>query len=340
MPAVPPIEIQAERLTKAFGDHVVLDGINLTVSTGEIVAIVGGSGSGKTVLLDHLTGLMQPDSGRVLAADHNERPDGAGQLPLVDLQQAGSDLLDRLRLHWSVVFQRNALFSGTVSENIALWLREHTALSEEQIEQRIRESVEAVRLDTKDVLDKQRDELSGGMAKRVAIARAIAADPIVVFYDEPTTGLDPMTAGAIHELVWEFHHRAVGPRPMGPRVSRTVLDRIVEKFPTGEDLLPDGMLRVSRPHSLPHGHPPAPRAEEDGRQTSGPPSAPQPPRTTVIVTHDKDLLRRLQPRVIMLDRGGVCFDGPYERFGKDGCEPARAYLETMPVLHGRRDHGK
>lgn len=340
MPAAAPIEIKAERLTKAFGDHVVLGGIDLTISTGEIVAIVGGSGSGKTVLLDHLTGLMQPDSGRVLAADHNERPDASGQSPLVDLAKIESDRMDLLRLHWSVVFQRNALFSGTVRENIALWLREHTALGEEQIEQRIRQSVEAVRLDTRDVLDKQRDELSGGMAKRVAIARAIAADPIVVFYDEPTTGLDPMTAGAIHELVWEFHHRAVGPRPTGPRISRTVLERIAEKLPSGEDLLPDGMLRVSRPHSLPHGHPPAPQAEQDGPQTSGPSPAPQPPRTTVIVTHDKDLLRRLQPRVVMLDRGGVCFDGPYELFGKDECEPAKAYLETMPVLHGRRDQGK
>lgn len=335
-----PIEIQAERLTKAFGDHVVLDGIDLTVSTGEIVAIVGGSGSGKTVLLDHLTGLMQPNSGRVLAADHNEVQNAAGQWPLVDLQEAGADKLDLLRLHWSVVFQRNALFSGTVRENIALWLREHTAMGEEQIEQRIRESVEAVHLDTKDVLDKQRDELSGGMAKRVAIARAIAADPIVVFYDEPTTGLDPMTAGAIHELVWEFHHRAVGPRPTGPLVPPTVLKRIAEALPIGEELLPEGLLRVGRSHSLPHGHPPAPPGEQREPQPSAPPPASQPPRTTIIVTHDKDLLRRLQPRVIMLDRGRVCFDGPYEQFGKGDCEPARAYLETMPALHGRGDQGR
>ncbi len=328
MAAAMTIEIQAHRLAKAFGEHMVLRGIDLTIRTGEIVAIVGGSGSGKTVLLDHLTGLMQPDSGRVLVADHNEQPDAAGQWPLVDLSTVDSDRLDRLRVHWSVVFQRNALFSGTVRENIALWLREHTALSEEEIEHRIRESVQAVQLSVRDVLDKQRDELSGGMAKRVAIARAIAADPIVVFYDEPTTGLDPIVGGAIHELIWGMHHRPVGPRPTGPAVPPTLLERIAERLPAAEDLLPDGVLRTGLPHGHPPGHRPTPKSSAQG--------SPQPPRTTVIVTHDKDLLRRIRPRVVMLDGGVVCFDGPYERFGRDGCVPAKAYLETMPVLHARK----
>lgn len=333
MPPASPIEIQAESLAKAFGDHVVLKGIDLAVHTGEVVAIVGGSGSGKTVLLDHLTGLMQPTSGRVLAADHNEPADSAGQWPLVDMSEVDSDRLDQIRLHWSVVFQRNALFSGTVHENIALWLREHTPLDETQIDKRIRESVAAVQLDVDNVIEKQRDELSGGMAKRVAIARAIAADPIVVFYDEPTTGLDPMIGGAIHELVWEFHHRPVGPRPKGPRTPPTLLDRLAEKLPVADELLPDGVLRAGFSSGLPAtgaGSTPPDAADANGAST-----AKQPARTTVIVTHDKDLLRRLRPRVVMLDHGGVCFDGPYEQFGKDGCEPARAYLETMPVLHGR-----
>lgn len=332
MRPVAPIEIRTEQLRKAFSGRVVLDGIDLTVRSGEIVAIVGGSGSGKTVLLDHLTGLMQPDSGRVLAADHNEPPDADGQWPLVELATIDSDRLDRLRLHWSVVFQRNALFSGTVRENISLWLREHTSLSDEQIESRIRASVQAVRLDVNDVLEKQRDALSGGMAKRVAIARAIAADPIVVFYDEPTTGLDPMVGGAIHELIWAMHHRPVGPRPTGPRETPTLLDRLAEKVPIVDELLPDGVLRTGLPHSA------EPRAKVRGPDEQ--PAQPEsPPRTTIIVTHDKDLLRRLRPRVIMLNGGGVCFDGPYDRFGTDGSEPARAYLETMPVLHGRRETG-
>jgi phospholipid/cholesterol/gamma-HCH transport system ATP-binding protein len=326
MPAS-PIEIQAEQLSKSFGDNEVLKGIDLTAHSGEVVAIVGGSGSGKTVLLDHLTGLMQATSGHVLAADHNGPADAAGQWPLVDLSEVDSDRLDQIRLHWSVVFQRNALFSGTVRDNIALWLREHTPRSEEQIEKRIRESVSAVQLDVDDVLEKQRDELSGGMAKRVAIARAIAADPIVVFYDEPTTGLDPVLAGAIHELVWEFHRRPVGPRPTGPRISPGMLDKLAESFPVADELLPDGVLSAAFASQ-------ESAAAASAEQAASAPTN-QPRRTTIIVTHDKDLLRRLQPRVVMLDHGGVCFDGPYERFGKDGCEPARAYLETMPVLHGR-----
>jgi phospholipid/cholesterol/gamma-HCH transport system ATP-binding protein len=323
MPTEAPIELRAEQLTKSFSGHDVLKGIDLGIKSGEIVAIVGGSGSGKTVFLDHLIGLMQPDSGRVLAADHNKPADDSGQWPLLDLSEATSDELDRLRLHWSVVFQRNALFSGTVRDNIALWLREHTAMNERDIDTRIRESVAAAQLDVEDVLDKQRDALSGGMAKRVAIARAIAADPIVVFYDEPTTGLDPMIGGAIHELIWNMHNSAVGPRPTGPRVGPTVLERIAEKLPVVEDLLPNGALRARD----------ADEVATD--QRNGIEMQKQPPRTSVIVTHDKDLLRRIRPRVVMLHEGGICFDGPYDDFGKEGCDPAKAYLETMPVLHGR-----
>ena len=290
----PPVEIQAEQVAKSFGPKSVLADINITVRSGEIVAIVGGSGSGKTVLLDTLIGLHTPTSGRVLVADHDSPPDAQTGAPrLVDLAGLGSDALDLLRLHWAVVFQRNALFSGSVRSNIALWLREHTSLGEQEIDQRVRDCLQAVSLDVHDVIDKDRDALSGGMAKRVAIARAIACDPLVIFYDEPTTGLDPVISATIHELIWNLHHRPL------------------ENLPLRE--LPGGTRRQLNRAAL--------------------------TRTSIIVTHDKELLRRLAPRVVMLDRGRICYDGPYERFGTPGPdgggEPARQYLASMPVLHQR-----
>ena len=264
------IEVRGEGLVKSFGDHRVLNDVPIEVRSGEIVAIVGGSGSGKTVLLDILTGLVQADGGRVLVADH-DKP-GA---PLVDIATLDEEGLSRIRLHWSVVFQRNALFTGTVFDNVALWFREHTEMSEAEIEGRVRESLTAAQLDVDDVIRKSRDELSGGMAKRAAIARSIAVDPRVIFYDEPTTGLDPVVAGRIHELIWDVHHR--------------------------------------------------PRADGSAR-------------TSVVVTHDRELLRRLAPRVFMLHESGVCFDGSYEEFGKPGtCPPAEEYLAAMPVLNARVD---
>jgi len=265
-----PIEIRAERLNKAFGDHVVLRDVSLDVQRGQMVVLVGASGSGKTVLLDILTGLVAADSGRIFVADHDQP--GA---PLVDLSTLDEDALDGIRMHWSVVFQRNALFSGSVYDNIALWFREHTELPEAEIRERARESLAAAMLDVDDVISKDREELSGGMAKRVAIARAIAVDPAVIFYDEPTTGLDPIISGHIHELIFHLHHRPVA----GPAGDRQ--------------------------------------------------------RTSVIVTHDKELLRRMRPRVIMLHDQRVCFDGLYDDFTRSDLEPAKAYLRAMPVLHAR-----
>jgi len=260
-------ELRTEGLAKSFEDRPVLRGIDLEISQGEIVAIVGASGSGKTVMLDCLLRLLEVTSGRVFAADHSRKGS-----PLTDITRAREGVLQRIRLHWAVVFQRNALFSGTVYDNIALLLREHQELRETEIMRRARRSLSACALDVDDVLHKDRDELSGGMAKRVAIARAIAIDPAVLFYDEPTTGLDPVVSGNIHELIWDMHNR-----PRGNGVQRT----------------------------------------------------------TVIVTHDKELLRRLSPRVVMLHRGEICYDGEYDGFGRADCPPAQEYLREMPVLHGR-----
>ncbi|QKK06904.1 MAG: ATP-binding cassette domain-containing protein [Planctomycetota bacterium] len=270
--AAPSVELRTERLVKAFDGRVVLRDIDLEIERGQMVAIVGASGSGKTVLLDCVLRLLDISGGKVFAADHGRK--GA---PLTEITDARESLLQRIRMHWAVVFQRNALFSGSVYENIALLLREHQQLSEKAILKRARESLEACALDVDDVLHKDRDELSGGMAKRVAIARAIAIDPAVLFYDEPTTGLDPVVSGSIHELVWDMHHK--------------------------------------------------PRANGENR-------------TTVLVTHDKELLRRLSPRVVMLHKGEICYDGDYEHFGEEDCPPAMEYLREMPVLHGRRATGR
>ncbi len=286
-----PIEIQARAITKSFGSHVVLRGVDLTIRSGEIVCIVGASGSGKTVLLDTLIGLLRPDSGQILAADHNGPPDATGHPPLKDLATVDPRELDMIRLHWAVVFQRNALFSGSVRDNLSLWLKEHTTLGEEEIVERARRSLQAVALDPDVVLDQDRDALSGGMAKRVAIARAIACDPLVMFYDEPTTGLDPMVGSAIHDLIWKTHSTPP---------------------PTSDEGFVFRDLGFVRPARTPGAR-----------------------RTTIIVTHDRDLLRRLAPRVIMLHRSGVCFDGRYENFGKSDCPPAQDYLRFMPVLHER-----
>jgi phospholipid/cholesterol/gamma-HCH transport system ATP-binding protein len=262
-----PLEIRVEDLHKSFGPHPILQGIELQIHRGEIVAIVGRSGSGKTVLLDHIIGRLKPDRGRVLLADH-ESPDS----PLVDLNTLDEAGLDRLRMHWAVVFQRNALYSATVYENIALSLREVKGMEEQEIRRRATVAVASVGLDPKTVLDKHRDDLSGGMAKRVAVARALANDPMLIFYDEPTTGQDPEHAQQIHNLICDAHARGC----------------------------------------------------EDGS-----------PRTTLIISHDKDLLARLRPRIVMLHEGIVFFDGPYESFAQSDSPVIRPYFALMPALHER-----
>lgn len=260
-------EIIVERVDKSFGDHVVLRDINLQINTGELVAIVGESGCGKSVLLDIITGLIDPTAGRVLVADHDQL-----NSPLIDFTALTEDQRVPIRRHWGEVFQRNALFGGSVRDNIALWFTENTAMPPEEMEARIRASIAAVNLDVNDVIDKPRRSLSGGMAKRVAIARAIAIQPVVIFYDEPTSGLDPMTATHIQDLIWQTHQ---------------------EKTPLGI------------------------------------------PRTTVIVSHDRELLRRLAPRVIMLHEAVAHFNGSFRELETSKDEVVQRYLATMPGLHAR-----
>jgi len=203
---LPPPEIRVENLHKSFGRNYVLRGIDIEIRRGEMVAIVGASGSGKTVLLKHMIGHLHPDRGRVLIADHEM--EGA---PLVDTSTLSEFEMERLRRHWGVVFQRNALFTGTVYDNIALGLVDVKGMQEPQIGRRVREVIQAVSLDPEQVPQVHRDSLSGGMAKRVAVARALAMDPILLFYDEPTTGLDPEHAERIQDLIRDVHLREPEP---------------------------------------------------------------------------------------------------------------------------------
>jgi phospholipid/cholesterol/gamma-HCH transport system ATP-binding protein len=176
---------------KSFGAQKVLDGLDLDIPAGKITAIIGPSGEGKSVLLKHLIGLLQPDSGTV-------EVDGES---IVDLRRSE---LNRIREKFGMLFQNVALFdSMTVFENVAFPLEEKTSLTKEEIRGRVLLALEDVGL--KNIEHKFPDELSGGMKKRVGLARAVVLNPKIILFDEPTTGLDPIIKRAIHELIKETH---------------------------------------------------------------------------------------------------------------------------------------
>jgi phospholipid/cholesterol/gamma-HCH transport system ATP-binding protein len=185
-PAGPVVEYRD--LHKAFGDKRVLCGIDLHVEKGETLVILGSSGSGKSVLLSMLVGLLTPDRGQVLVEG-------------VDVTAFGSD--DEWRAIWlktGFLFQGAALFdSMNVGENLAFPLEQHTDLDEKAIRARVAEVLSWI--DLAGTEEKMPSELSGGMQKRVALARTIVLEPRIVVYDEPTTGLDPLTSDTISELV-------------------------------------------------------------------------------------------------------------------------------------------
>jgi phospholipid/cholesterol/gamma-HCH transport system ATP-binding protein len=185
--------ISVRGLTKSFGRQAVLRGIDLEVPEASITVIIGRSGGGKSVFLRHLLGLVRPDAGRVVI-------DG------VDVTGLRGRALDRVRERYGVVFQGGALFdSMTCAENVAFPLREKTRLPRAEIAKRVAIGLERVGL--ADVGDKYPAEVSGGMRKRVAIARALVTEPAIVFFDEPTTGLDPILVNTIHGLIRELHRR-------------------------------------------------------------------------------------------------------------------------------------
>ncbi len=179
--------IDIVNLHKAFGDNPVLRGVALTVKTGETMVVIGQSGSGKSVLLKHIIGLLKPDLGEI-------RVDG------VDVTRLDEDELQGYTKRFGFLFQGAALFdSMTVSENVAFGLERYTNYPREEIEEIVRESLARVGLH--DVEDMMPYELSGGMKKRVGLARAIAYQPEIMLYDEPSTGLDPIRADAINDLI-------------------------------------------------------------------------------------------------------------------------------------------
>jgi phospholipid/cholesterol/gamma-HCH transport system ATP-binding protein len=180
--------IKLEGLYKAFGANEVLRGFSLEVKEGETMVIIGFSGSGKSVAIKHIVGLLEPDAGRV-------EVDG------LDVGTLTRRELYELRARVGYVFQFAALFDSlTVAENVAMGLRKQGKLTETEMQERVREALELVDLDA-DVGTKLPSELSGGMRKRVGIARAIALRPKYLLYDEPTTGLDPVTSAIIDDLM-------------------------------------------------------------------------------------------------------------------------------------------
>ena len=179
--------IKIKNVSKYFGAKAALKNINIEIGTGETLAIIGGSGSGKSTLLRLMIGLIKPSEGEIWIGDD-------------EISKMDEKEITRVRLKMGMVFQYSALFdSMTVGDNVAFGLVEHTNLDKDKIQEIVREKLHQVGLDG--VEDRMPNELSGGMKKRVSLARAIAFGPEIIFYDEPSSGLDPITTNRIDELI-------------------------------------------------------------------------------------------------------------------------------------------
>jgi len=184
--APPPVRCVA--LTKRFGEHTVLDGVDLDCRERETNVIIGGSGAGKTTLLRLLIGLEKPTSGRV-------------EIDGVDIAPLSERALNEVRHKFGMCFQYAALLDSlTIFDNVAFPLREHTSLSEKEIRAKVRDKLVALGLESR-VEDLYPAEVSGGMRKRVGLARALMLDPKIIIYDEPTSGLDPITTHTVDEMI-------------------------------------------------------------------------------------------------------------------------------------------
>jgi len=185
--------IEISKVSKSFNGHKVLDKLSLKILKGATCVIIGRSGCGKSVLLKHIVGVMRPDEGKVFVNDN-------------DLSKLTGKELDNLRLKMAMVFQGGALFDSlTVGENVGFGLIEHEHISRNELLERVEESLCMVGLCG--IVGMMPSELSGGMKKRVALARAICIRPEVILYDEPTTGVDPITADSINELIRRLHDK-------------------------------------------------------------------------------------------------------------------------------------
>ncbi|MCM8831685.1 MAG: ABC transporter ATP-binding protein [Candidatus Omnitrophica bacterium] len=185
--------IYIENLYKSFGEKKVLDGVNLSIKRGETFLIIGRSGAGKTVLLKNIMGLLKPDEGRIFI-------DG------VDITKLNKKQLEKVRLQFGLVFQSSALFDFlTIEENVGFYFYQHTNLKKAEIRKKVKETLRLVGLEG--IEDIYPYQLSGGMKKRVAIARAIIYNPKIIIYDEPTTGIDPIAVDKVISLIDDLHKR-------------------------------------------------------------------------------------------------------------------------------------
>lgn len=185
--------IEIINLCKSFGDHKVLDNLNLTINTGETTVVIGRSGCGKSVLLKHIIGILKPNSGQVFV-------DGK------DITRLNSKGLNEIRMKFGMLFQGSALFDSlSVWENVGFGMLEHQSKTKSEIMNRVDECLNLVGLGGVENLKPA--ELSGGMRKRVGLARAICMKPEIILYDEPTTGVDPIMGDAINTLIRELHDK-------------------------------------------------------------------------------------------------------------------------------------
>lgn len=187
------VRIKFVGVTKSFEENMVLDNVDMEIKSRETIVIIGKSGCGKSVLLKHIIGLMRPDRGKIYIDN-------------LEITGMNERELNKVREKFGMLFQSAALFDSlTVGENVAFGLRRQTDLNNEEIEKIVKEKLALVELEN--VQDMKPAELSGGMRKRVGLARAIAMDPHIVLYDEPTTGLDPIMADAINNLIIDLQKK-------------------------------------------------------------------------------------------------------------------------------------